>query len=402
MEKKRKIDQSGKAACLDKLFLRGKVSKNVWIMGVVSFFNDLSSEMIYPLIPIFLTTILGAPVAIVGMIEGIAEATGSISKVIFGLISDQRQSRKPFVVSGYLLSTLAKILLGFSYLWTFVLMARFTDRLGKGIRTASRDALLAESSAPENRGLSFGLHRALDTFGAVIGPLLAIIFMTQLHDGFQQIFYLATIPGAIGVILLALFVKEKQKQHRQKPVSLRELSHFTSPFKTFTLINLLFALGNSSDVFLILRAKQLGFSTITTILVYVLFNISYAIFSTPAGYLSDQIGSKKVIIIGSFLFCIVYLCFSLIEKSYFLWLLFPIYGIYMAATEGVGKAYIANLVPQKKLASAYGVYQTITGIGILFASIIAGLLWSHIGVAAPFLFGSLTALTAGILFLTIC
>ena len=377
------------------------VSKNVFVLGLVSFFNDVASEMIYPIIPIFLTSVLGAPVAIVGLIEGIAESTASVLKVISGWLSDKWQKRKPFVVAGYSFSAISKILLSLAFSWPFVLIARFVDRFGKGTRTSARDALIAESSENSVRGRSFGFHRALDTLGAVVGPLIALLAIHFLDNKFRLIFFIAFIPSCIGIILLLFFVKEKKKEVNHSLAfhfSWRELN---PSFKIFLLISFIFALGNSSDAFLILRAQNLGLSVTLVVLAYVFFNFTYAIFSMPAGIISDKIGPKKVLLSGFFLFSVVYLFFGLAHSSLLIWLLFPIYGIYMALTEGVGKAYISNLVPQEKTGTAFGVYQTTIGLCAFFASLIAGLLWTYIGVSVPFIFGSIMAIISAFLFITL-
>ena len=377
------------------------ISKNVFVLGLVSFFNDVASEMIYPIVPIFLTSVLGAPVAIVGLIEGIAESTASVLKVISGWLSDKWQKRKPFIIAGYSFSAISKIILSLAYSWPFVLLARFIDRFGKGTRTSSRDALITESSEDKVRGRAFGFHRTLDTLGAVVGPLIALLAIHFLDNKFRLMFFLAFIPAFIGILLLLFFVKEKKKETNSSLAfhfSWRELN---PSFKIFLLISFIFALGNSSDAFLILRAQNLGLSLILVVLAYVLFNFTYAIFSTPAGIISDKIGPKKVLLIGFLLFSAVYLFFGLAPSSFFLWLLFPIYGIYMALTEGVGKAYISNLVPQEKTGTAFGVYQTTIGLCTFFASLIAGLLWTYIGVSVPFIFGSIMALISAFLFIVL-
>ena len=375
------------------------ISKNVFVLGLVSFFNDVASEMIYPIVPIFLTSVLGAPVAIVGLIEGIAESTASILKVVSGWLSDKWQKRKPFIVAGYSFSAISKILLSLAYSWPFVLFARFVDRFGKGTRTSARDALIAESSENSVRGRSFGFHRALDTMGAVVGPLLALLAIHFLDNKFRLIFFLAFIPAFIGILLLIFFVKEKKKELNSSFVFRFNWKELDPSFKIFLLISFIFALGNSSDAFLILRAQNLGLSLILVVLVYVLFNFTYAIFSMPAGIISDKIGPKKVLLAGFLLFSVVYLFFGLVHSSLLLWFLFPIYGIYMALTEGVGKAYISNLVPQEKTGTAFGVYQTTIGLCTFFASLIAGLLWTYIGVKAPFIFGSIAAIISAFLFI---
>jgi MFS family permease len=374
------------------------ISKNVFVLGLVSFFNDVASEMIYPIVPIFLTSVLAAPVAIVGLIEGIAESTASILKFVSGWLSDKFQKRKPFVVLGYSFSAISKIFLSLAHSWPFVLFARFIDRFGKGTRTSARDALIAESSENLVRGRSFGFHRALDTLGAVVGPLIALLAIHFLDNKFRLIFFLAFIPAFIAILLLIFLVKEKKKELISSSTFHFNWRNFDPSFKIFLLISFIFALGNSSDAFLILRAQNLGLSVSLIVLTYVLFNFTYAIFSTPAGIISDKIGPKKVLLAGFLLFSAVYLFFGLAHSSLFLWLLFPIYGIYMALTEGVGKAYISNLIPQEKTGTAFGVYQTTIGLCTFFASLIAGLLWTYIGVSAPFIFGSLMAVISAFLF----
>jgi MFS family permease len=377
------------------------ISKNVFVLGLVSFFNDVASEMIYPLVPIFLTSVLAAPVAIVGLIEGIAESTASILKVVSGWLSDKWRKRKSFVIAGYSFSAISKILLSLAYSWPFVLFARFIDRFGKGTRTSARDALIAESSENTVRGRAFGFHRALDTLGAVVGPLLALLAIHFLDNKFRPIFFFAFIPAFIGILLLLFFVEEKKKEINSSPTFHFNWREIDPSFKNFLFISFIFALGNSSDAFLILRAKNLGLSLSLVVLVYVLFNFAYAIFSMPAGIISDKIGPQKVLLFGFLLFSAVYLFFGLAPSSLFLWFLFPIYGIYMALTEGVGKAYISNLVPQEKTGTAFGVYQTTIGLCTFFASLIAGLLWTYIGVSTPFIFGSIMAVISAFLFVVL-
>jgi len=375
------------------------ISRNVFSLGLVSFFNDVASEMIYPLVPIFLTSVLGAPVAIVGLIEGIAESTAGILKVVSGWLSDKLQKRKPFVLLGYSFSAISKILLGLAFSWPFVLVARFIDRFGKGVRTSARDALIAESSNSLVRGKAFGFHRALDTLGAVVGPLFALLAIHFLDNKFRLIFLFAFVPAFIAVLLLLLFVKEKSKEiNSSVNFNWQRLS---PSFKIFLLISLIFALGNSSDAFLILRAQNLGLSASLVVLTYVIFNLTYAIFSIPAGIISDKIGPKRVLLTGFLLFSLVYLLFGLVDSSIFIWFLFSIYGIYMALTEGVGKAYISNLVPEKKRGTAFGIYQTTISLCSFFASFIAGIFWTYIGVSAPFIFGSILALISALSFVTL-
>jgi len=380
------------------LYTKLKIPKNVFILGLVSFFNDVASEMIYPLVPIFLTSVLGAPVSVVGLIEGIAESIASILKVISGWMSDKLQKRKPFVISGYSLSSISKIILSLAYSWPVVLLARFVDRFGKGTRTSARDALITESSEASTRGRTFGFHRAMDTMGAVAGPLLSIIAIRILSENYRFIFLLSFIPAFIGVLLLFFFVKEKGRKSKSSADFQFSWKTLDPSFKVFLFISFIFALGNSSNAFLILRAQHLGLSVTMVMLAYVLFNFVYAIFSLPAGIISDKIGPKKILLAGFLLFAVIYLFFGLITKGIFIWLLFPFYGIYMALTEGIGKAYISNLIPQEKAGTAFGIYQTTTGLCTFFSSLIAGLLWSYVSISAPFIFGSIMAMLAALLF----
>ena len=373
------------------------ISKNVVILGLVSLFNDFASEMIYPIVPLFLTNVLAAPVMIVGLIEGLAESTSCILKVFSGRLSDRLRKRKIFVFLGYCLSTSAKALIGLAYGWPLVLIARFIDRFGKGVRTSARDAMIAESSQKEKRGLAFGYHRAMDTLGAVIGPLTAILLLALFKGEMRPIFFIAFIPGLIGVILLYFFVKEKY--HQPVAASLTKVSwkNLHPSYKFFLLVSLIFSLGNSSDAFLILRAQNLGLTVMMTILAYVFYNFTYAVFSAPAGVISDRIGPRKVLISGFIIYTLVYFSFGVINNSFWLWLLFPVYGCYMALTDGVGKAYIANLTIVENSATIFGVYQTATGLASFFASLVAGFLWQYIGVTSPFIFGGVMALTAVLL-----
>lgn len=381
--------------------IKPSISKNVFLLGLVSFFNDLASEMIYPIVPIFLTTILGAPAAIVGLIEGIAESTSSILKVVSGWLSDKFRRRKAFTIIGYSFSSIGKLILSLAYSWPIVLIARFVDRFGKGVRTSPRDALIVESSEISARGKSFGFHRAFDTLGAVFGPLIALLAIHFLNNRFRLIFFLAVIPACIGLFLLMVFVKEKPKEKKESFTFKFSWRNLDSSFKTFLIISVIFALGNSSDAFLILRAQNLGFSLTLIILAYTLFNFTYALFSIPAGIISDKVGPKRILLIGFVLFSVIYLFFGLAKMNLILWLLFPFYGIYMALTEGVGKAYISNLVPQEKVGTAFGIYQTVVGLCTFFASLIAGLLWSYITVSSPFIFGSIMAIIASVLFVVL-
>ena len=374
--------------------------RNVTALGLVSMFNDIASEMVYPIIPIFLTAVLGAPVAIVGIIEGVAEATASILKVFSGWLSDRLRHRKSFVAAGYTLSAIAKVVLSFAASWLYVLCARFIDRFGKGIRTSARDALIADSTTPETRGTAFGLHRALDTAGAVVGPLLALVLLHYLDNKYSLIFLLAAIPAFIGVGILLLVVKEPKHENKNPVFKLKlSLRSLSKPYKLFLLVNVIFALGNSSDAFLILRTQSLGYTAIGAVLFYVLFNVFYSLLAYPLGKLSDRFGAKPILIVSFLLFTIVYAGFGMAGSGLLLWLLFPMYGLYMAMSEGISKAYISNLAQQEMRATAIGLFYTSTGIVTFFSSFIAGLLWNYIGISAPFYFGAVCSLIAMLVFL---
>jgi len=375
-------------------------SRNVFFVGLTSFFTDISTEMVYPLIPIFLTTVLGAPVAIVGLVEGIAESTASLLKVISGWLSDRTQRRKRLTVLGYGLAAIAKPLLALSFVWWQVLIARFVDRFGKGVRTSPRDALIADSTSSEDYGKAFGFHRGMDTLGAAFGPLIAFAALPLLHNNFRLYFSFAIIPAVIGVVVLALFVKEKVRAAKVENLRL-SLKPFNRQFKLFLLIALIFTVGNSSDAFLILRANNVGVAVGLIPLVYFVFNTVYALASTPIGALSDRIGRKVVIIAGYLIFAIVYLGFALVKSPFTIWLLFAAYGLYYAFTEGIFKAFTADLVPENLRGTAYGFLSLVLGIALLPASLIAGFLWDKISPSAPFFFGSAVSLIALVLFMAL-
>ena len=370
-----------------------KIPKNVVWLGFVSLFNDIASEMIYPIIPIFLTAVLGAPMAVIGMIEGIAEATASLLKVFSGYISDLFGKRKPLAVFGYGFSTLSKLILALAHIWPMVLLARLVDRVGKGIRVSARDALIADSTEAGSRGAVFGFHRAMDTLGAVGGPLIAIGLLALFTSNYRLIFLISFIPALIGVLILQLFVQEVRPPVPAEKIKL-SWDGFNRQFYVFLFVSVIFSLGNSSDVFLILRSKDLGMSAMLVVLAYVVYNIFYALFSYPAGMVADKIGFRKVLLAGFFIFALVYAGFGFNTSPHYVWPLFAVYGFYIAFTEGVSKAYISNIAPKEKVGTAIGLYYTATGVAVLFASLMAGWLWSAFGAAYTFYYGSITALLA--------
>ena len=381
------------------------VSRNVFFLGLTSFFQDISGEMIFTIMPLFLANVLGVKTSIIGLIEGISESTSSLLKFAGGWLSDRIGRHKALTAFGYALSTVAKPFLYFAASWGAVLAVRFTDRVGKGIRTSPRDALLADSTQDGGMGRSFGFHRALDTLGAVLGLAGAALIIFLLQRGnldltrptYQALILVGVIPGVIGVLIVLLFVKEarnarkSQAQSGEAPVRRRVL---TRNFKMFLGVVVLFTLGNSSDAFLVLRAQNLGLSVFKILLLLVLFNIAFSSLSTPAGALSDKIGRRKVIGIGWCLYAALYLGFALATSAWQLVPLFALYGVYHAATEGVLGALVADISPEGKRGTHYGFYNGLVGITLLPASLIAGFLWQSVNPAAPFFFGAATALLA--------
>lgn len=373
-----------------------RLPRNVVVLGLVSFFNDIASEMIYPLVPIFLTSVLNAPVSVIGLIEGTVEALASITKYIFGTFSDYLKKRKIFVTLGYSMGAASKLLIGLAVSWQWVLLARFVDRLGKGLRTAPRDSLLLENADKNNKGYIFGFHRSFDSLGAVLGPLISLIILYIMQENLRLTFFIAFIPSVIAVLLLVFLVKEKkQEKTLEKPKFVKiNFSKISPNLKIFLAVSFLFAIGNSSDAFLLLNAKNLGLSTTLVVLVYVLYNFSQTVFAAPFGKLADRLGSKKVFTAGLLIFSIVYFLFGYVKSPLWLWLLFPMYGMYIAATDGVSKAYLSKYIKKEESGTYFGAYYTLTSIGTFFASLIGGLIWTHIAPSYTFYFGSFMAFSA--------
>jgi len=382
---------------------------NIFLLGIVSLVTDLSSEMVYPLVPLYLTISLGATPLIVGIIEGIAESLASVLKVFSGTISDKVNKRKPLTIAGYSCSAVGKIIFYISNSWVMVLVGRITDRFGKGIRTAPRDALISESIDKKEMGRAFGLHRALDTLGAVFGVLAAYYLFFRFSGSasvpvFNKIFLYSIIPAVLGVIVL-FYARETCRGEcvKKERFSLKNLASKThalpTKLKYFLLISFIFNLGNSSNQFLLLRAKNLGFTVSAVILMYLVYNVAYAMVSYPAGRISDTIGRKKLIVTGYLIYGLVYLGFALLKSPGMLWLLFAVYGIYAGITEGVEKAFVSDNSPGESRATFLGMHATLVGVGLLPASIIAGILWNAIGPSAPFYFGAVTGALSGLAFI---
>ncbi len=384
--------------------------RNIWAVSLTSFFMDISSEMVINIIPLYLSNILGVKTNIIGLIEGVAESTASLLKVFSGWMSDKLKARKWLAVAGYSLSTLAKPFFYFASSWRWVAGVRWADRIGKGIRTGPRDALVADSIEPEQRGLAFGFHRAADTGGAMVGLLIALGLVWRAQSSelslglgtFRTVVLVSLIPAVLAVLSLAIGAKEtKIKGAREAPkFSFKALG---KRFVMFMLIVGLFDLGNSSDAFLVLRAQERGMSVIGILGMLAVFNLVYTLISTPAGSLSDRIGREKMIIGGWIVYALVYLGFGLADTIWHVWVLYILYGLYYGLAYGTSKAMVADLVPAELRGTAYGTYNAVLGIIDLPASLIAGFLWQGagswqgFGPSAPFLFGSGAALLAAVL-----
>lgn len=377
-------------------------SKNVFYTGLVSFFMDVSSEMIYPLVPLFLANVLGVNKSMIGLIEGIAESTASLLKVFSGWLSDRIGQRKNLMIAGYAISTLSRPIIAVAGTWQQVLASRFVDRLGKGIRTAPRDAIIAESAESTHLARAFSFHRSMDTMGAVVGPAIALILLQLYNNNYKMVFWLSMIPGAIAVLVIVLFIKEKKRSAAataERPKL--TLKHFDWKVKFFIAIATLFALGNSSDAFLILRAEQVGIPTVMIPAVYLLFNLVYSLSSIPLGIVADKYGKKRLILLGFILFAGLYYGFAVAKSASAIWVLFSLYGVFMGLTEGIQKAFLATIIPPDFKATAFGVYATVVGLATLPASLIGGLLWDRVSPAATFYFGAATATLSALLFIAL-
>jgi MFS family permease len=373
---------------------------NIFFLGLVSLLTDTSSEMIFTLVPLFVVNVLGAGALAVGLIGGLSESFDAIFRIFSGRISDRFQRRKVLAVAGYGFSTIVKPFMLLASAWGGVLAVRFGDRLGKGIRTSPRDALIADSVGADTRGKGFGIHRAMDTAGAVLGLVIAAVIIYTVQGGgidlgresYRWLVIVGVIPAFLAVLMLLIFVHEKGLI---KPATVKAAgtegavkAGFSRRFKLFLLIMGIFTLGNSSDFFVILRAQDLGTSVLNITLMLVLFNVTYAIISTPAGILSDRLGRKRVIVVGWTIYALVYLGFALSSSIWHIWLLFAGYGIYYGIVEGVAKAFVADLVPAERRGTAYGYFQGVVGLTLLPASLLAGWLWEAVSPATPFYLGA--------------
>jgi MFS family permease len=384
----------------EKFVFKG-VTLNVFLLGIVSLLNDVSSEMVYPLLPVFLKSVLNAGTTFIGVIEGIAETTASVLQIFAGWLSDRWAVRKPIVVFGYSISSLARPILSVAKAPWQVLIIRFADRFGKGMRGAPRDAIVADSTPEEFRGRAFGFHRALDNLGAAIGPILATVLLIALKDNLRLIFFLASIPALLSLFAL-IFVRERKPERKEgaPPVKLT-LRPFDHRFKLFLLIVIIFTLGNSSDAFLLLRAKDIGISLSLIPMLWFALDMTRTLFSMPAGIISDRVGRRYVIVLGWFIYALTYFGFAFSSQPIHIWLLFIFYGFYYSLTEGTERAFIADLVPSELRATAYGIYRFAIGVGAFPASVIFGAIWHWAGHITAFTFGAGLAFLASILLLAL-
>lgn len=384
--------------------------RNVWAVGLTSLFMDISSEMVINIVPLFLSNVLGVKTNIIGLIEGVAEATASLLKLFSGWLSDKLGGRKWLAVIGYSLSALAKPFFYVANSWEMIAGVRWADRVGKGIRTAPRDALVADSVRADMRGLAFGFHRAMDTAGAMIGLIIAafVVWLGQranidlTRPTFQTIVLISLVPAFLAVLSLIIGAQDV-KIEGQQDLPKFSIKNMGKPFSIYLVIVSIFTLGNSSDAFLVLRAQNLGLSVLGILLMLVVFNLVYTLISTPAGSLSDRIGRRRLIIWGWVVYAAIYLGFAFAQQGWHIWVLYVIYGLYYGMAYGSANALVADLVPANLRGTAYGTYNAVIGLLAFPASLIAGILWQGLGnwqgfgPSAPFLFGGGLALLAAAL-----
>lgn len=381
------------------------ITKTVWILSIVSLLTDTASEMLYPIMPIYLKTI-GFSIVLIGVLEGVAEATAGLSKGYFGKLSDVSGKRVPFVRIGYAFSAISKPMMAIFIFPLWIFFARTIDRFGKGIRTGARDAILSDEATPETKGKVFGFHRSMDTFGAVLGPALALLYLYFYPEDYKTLFFIAFIPGLLAVFA-SFYLKDKKISKEKTKVSTPFFSFLkywkVSPpaYRKLVIGLLLFTLFNSSDVFLILKAKESGLADTMVIGIYIFYNLVYALFAFPVGILADKIGLKTIFIIGIALFSIVYFGMAVNTNLYFFFGLFFLYGIYAAATEGISKAWISNISDKKDTATAIGTFSGLQSICTMLASSLTGLVWFNFGATVAFLTTATVSLCVMIYFFTI-
>ena len=374
---------------------------NIIFLGLVSFFADISSEMVYPIIPLYLTAAFGATPLLVGFIEGIAESLASLLKVYSGYLTDKYQKKKPVAFIGYATGLIYKIALLVSTSWTGILISRIIDRIGKGIRTSPRDVMVSESAKETDRGQAFGIHKALDMLGSAIGIILSYFILLRFKDNtssYKLIFIISIIPAVIA-LLMFIFIKEKNTVYPQKERQgfFNQFKNLDQKLKMYLLISMIFTLGNSSNSFLLLRANTAGFDATSVILLYFIYNVTASLLAIPFGRMSDRFGRKNILVTGYIIFAVVYFSFGIADTKMGFMLLFMLYGIYTATTAGVERALITDIAPANLKGTMLGLQQTIVGISLFFASIIFGFLWNNFGSFIPFAFGATLSLISAIL-----
>jgi len=381
------------------------ITRTVWILSLVSLFTDAASEMLYPIMPIYLNSI-GFSIVLIGILEGLAEATAGLSKGYFGKLSDTSGKRVPFVQIGYALSTISKPMMAIFTFPIWIFFSRTIDRFGKGIRTGARDAILSDEATPQTKGKIFGFHRSMDTFGAVIGPSMALLYLYFYPQDYKTLFFIAFIPGLFAVIS-SFYLKEKNiVEHKIKLKNplfsfLKYWNISPIEYRKVVVGLLIFTLFNSSDVFLLLKAKQSGLDDTMVIGIYIFYNLIYALFAFPIGMLADKIGLKRVLILGLVLFAVVYFGMAVNKNLYFFFVLFFLYGIYASATEGISKAWISNITDKKDTATAIGTFSGLQSICTMLASSLTGLIWFQFGANAAFITTATATLFVIIYFLKI-
>jgi MFS family permease len=401
------------------------LDRNVFFAGVSSFFMDVSSEMVYSLVPIFLSSVLGVNKSLIGLIEGIAETTASLLKMFAGWLSDKLGRRKPLMVFGYSISTLSRPLLALAGGWGMVLVSRFVDRFGKGVRTAPRDAIVADSCDKRELGRSFGYHRAMDQFGAVVGPAIAFFVLAARPGGYRTVFWISMIPGVLCVVVIVFFIHDRRRRAPGEPESRvgsegsappiqisagtlasppapsrwARLARLRGPLLAYLLVTAVFSLGNSSDAFLILRARDLEVAAVMIPVLYMMFNFIYSALSVPAGIIADRIGRRRVALIGFAVFAGAYAWMAMARSQEAAWGVFAVYGVYMGIADGNGRALLAEFSSGARRGTAFGAYHMVVGLAALPASVVAGVLYDRVSPSAPFWMGAAGAALAGVLML---
>lgn len=375
-----------------------KGMRNVIFLGLVSFFADISAEMVYPLIPLYLTMAFGATPVMVGFIEGIAESVASLLKVFSGYISDRFQRKKAIAFCGYATGVIYKIALLFATSWLGILAARVIDRFGKGVRTAPRDVMVSESADKNSMGQAFGIHKMLDMAGSAIGILLAFLFLKYIGEsGYRLVFAISIIPVLLALLMFAFVKENKVHQPKEREHFWKNISLLDKQLKVYLAVTFLFTLGNSSNSFLLLRAVDAGFSSSDAVLLYFLYTVTVSLLAVPCGKLSDKVGRKRLLVPGYLTFALVYLGFAFCVNKTAMVLIFVLYGVYGAMTTGVERAFIAEIAPSHLKGTMLGLHSTLAGIALLPASVVAGALWQGIGAYAPFLYGSVMALLSAVI-----